>query len=42
MVRELSLAFDPTALIDAFLTFFGRRLEFLNFEQFTTFMRTFN
>jgi hypothetical protein len=42
MVDELSLAFDPTALIDALLTFFGRQLEFLNFTQFTSFMHTFD
>lgn len=41
-VTELSLAMDPTTLIDAILVFFGEPLECLDFERFAQIMQTFN
>jgi hypothetical protein len=42
VVGELDLAFDPAALIDAFLAFFGQPIECMDFAQFSIFMQAFD
>lgn len=41
LAQEMNLTFPPEAFIDAIFTFFGKKLDELNYDQFTQLMTTF-